>query len=147
MPAIRGLYRWFSRIAEYNSPTVADGDCTYTVHDPTARVNQVERWPVKSNADNYLYTIDWSFYAETDPIVASAWTLDGGLISWLSDFTAVITRNGVGFGKDRVLCNLTNTVTLASTAEYTQVVKIKIDNEVCVPRPTHGPSGAELACT
>jgi hypothetical protein len=116
------------------------------VYDPTLRVNRVANWPVKSVTDNYLYTIDWSFYAATDPIVASSWVLGSGLLSWSESFTGVVTKNFVGFGKDRTVCNLVNTVTLVSNIQYTQLVKLRIDNQICLPRPTHGLGGAELAC-
>jgi hypothetical protein len=147
MPAVRGLYHWFFRLEEYNTPTVADNECTYVVRDPTLRVNQVINWPTKPYNANYIYKIDWSFYAAIDPIVASTWVLTGGLVSWAESFTDTMAQSFVGFGDNRATCNLINTVTLASSAEYTQTVKLIIDNRVCVPRPTYGPGGAELACS
>jgi hypothetical protein len=106
MPAVRGLYHWFFRLEEYNTPTVADNECTYVVRDPTLRVNQVINWPTKPYNANYIYKIDWSFYAAIDPIVASTWVLTGGLVSWAESFTDTMAQSFVGFGDNRATCNL-----------------------------------------
>lgn len=148
MTVIRGLYRWFSRLTKPETTVVDPPDvtCTFVVQDPAARVNQVNRWPSKTTAEKFLYVIDWSFYAEEDPIVSSVWTVDGGLISVQSSFTSTTASNYVIYGNDRAVCNLINTVTLLSTAEYTQVVKLIIDNRGCAPRPEYGPGGADQEC-
>ena len=146
MSAARGLLRWFWRSQSPNPPSEIDNTCTYVVKDPATRPGQTERWPTKHADDVYLYIIDWSVYAASDPIVSSTWTTDLGLVLWQEDFTDVLARVLVGQGLNRRVYSLVNTVTLASSAEYTQTVKIIIDNKVCAPRPTYGPSGAELAC-
>lgn len=146
MPAARGLLRWFWRSQLPNPPTEVDDTCTYVVQDPTTRPGQVKRWPVKHADETYLYIIDWSIYAASDPIVSSVWTTDLGLVLWSDDFTDTLARVLAGHGLNHRMYSIVNTVTLTSTAEYTQVVKLEIDNKESIPQPIPGPGGAELAC-
>lgn len=146
MPATRGLIRWFWRSQVFNTPTQVDDVCVYVVRDPASRPTPVERWPKKTETGNYLYVIDWSIYAATDPIITSTWEVDKGLNIWSESFTDIKTNIFVGFGRDHRTYALKNTVMLTSTTVFEQVVKLIVDNQICIIVPPPGPGGAELAC-